>query len=262
LLKNGLTIASSGKGGVGKTSFMALALKSFLSDGMNNILVVDADPDANMPEVLNIQVKGTVAMAVHELKDKIDDLPRDFNKDAFLETKVFGLLHEEEQFDLLVMGAVEKEGCFCMPNTMLANIVDTLSKNYRLILMDLPAGLEHVTRRTSRNVDLMYILTDSSKMGMETAARIKRFASKIEGKIEKMVVLGNRLPQEGVDKIRAKANEVGADYGGTIPSDDMITEYNMEGRSLLELPETSTAFQAVRNILLEEPLLSQDASIL
>ncbi|WXG43349.1 MAG: AAA family ATPase [Promethearchaeati archaeon SRVP18_Atabeyarchaeia-1] len=255
-MKNGLTIASSGKGGVGKTSFMALVLKSFLSDGMDNILVVDADPDANMPEVLNIQVKGTVAMAVHELKDRIDDLPRDFNKDAFLETKVFGLLHEGEKFDLLVMGAVEKEGCFCMPNVMLANIVDTLSKNYRLILMDLPAGLEHVTRRTSRNVDLMYILTDSSKMGLETAARIKRFTSKIEGKIEKVVVLGNRLSEDVGEKIRAKADEVGASYGGTIPSDDMIAKYNMEGRSLLELPDSSTAFQAVRGILSQESFLS------
>lgn len=235
---------------------MALVLKSFLTDGMENILVVDADPDANMPEVLNLEVKGTVAMAVHELKDKIDSLPRDFNKDAFLETKVFGLLHEGEQFDLLVMGAVEKEGCFCMPNTMLANIVDTLSKNYRLVLMDLPAGLEHVTRRTSRNVDLMYILTDSSKMGLETAARIRRFASKIEGKIEKMVIVGNRLPEDVGEKIRVKAEEIGAGYGGTIPVDDMIAEYNMEGRSLLELPENSSAYQAVRGILSEEPLLS------
>jgi CO dehydrogenase maturation factor len=235
---------------------MALVLKSFLTDGMENILVVDADPDANMPEVLNLEVKGSVAMAVHELKDKVDSLPRDFNKDAFLETKVFGLLHEGEQFDLLVMGAVEKEGCFCMPNTMLANIVDTLSKNYRLVLMDLPAGLEHVTRRTSRNVDLMYILTDSSKMGLETAARIRRFASKIEGKIEKMVIVGNRLPEDVGEKIRVKAEEIGAGYGGTIPVDDMITEYNMEGRSLLELPENSSAYQAVRGILSEEPLLS------
>jgi CO dehydrogenase maturation factor len=235
---------------------MALVLKSFLTDGMENILVVDADPDANMPEVLNLEVKGTVAMAVHELKDKIDSLPRDFNKDAFLETKVFGLLHEGEHFDLLVMGAVEKEGCFCMPNTMLANIVDTLSKNYRLVLMDLPAGLEHVTRRTSRNVDLMYILTDSSKMGLETAARIRRFASKIEGKIEKMVIVGNRLPEDVGEKIRVKAEEIGAGYGGTIPVDDMIAEYNMEGRSLLELPENSSAYQAVRGILSEEPLLS------
>lgn len=255
-MRTGLTIASSGKGGVGKTSFMALVLKSFLTDGMENILVVDADPDANMPEVLNLEVKGSVAMAVHELKDKVDSLPRDFNKDAFLETKVFGLLHEGEQFDLLVMGAVEKEGCFCMPNTMLANIVDTLSKNYRLVLMDLPAGLEHVTRRTSRNVDLMYILTDSSKMGLETAARIRRFASKIEGKIEKMVIVGNRLPEDVGEKIRVKAEEIGAGYGGTIPVDDMITEYNMEGRSLLELPENSSAYQAVRGILSEEPLLS------
>jgi CO dehydrogenase maturation factor len=257
-LRNGMVIASSGKGGVGKTSFMALVLKSFLTDGLDNILVVDADPDANMPEVLNRNVKGTVAMAVHEMRDKIDSdsLPKDFSKDAFLETKVFGLLNEGEQFDLLVMGAVEKQGCFCMPNTMLSNIVDTLSKNYNLVLMDLPAGLEHVTRRTSRDVDLMYILTDSSRMGLETALRIKRFTEKIEGKVEKIVFVGNRLPYEVGEVIRVKTEEVGASYGGTIPSDEMIAKYNMEGRSLLELPESSTAYQAVRNILSEEMLLS------
>jgi CO dehydrogenase maturation factor len=256
-LKDGITIASSGKGGVGKTSFMALVLKSFLSNGLDRILVVDADPDANMREVLNVDVKGTVAMAVHDMKDKIDSLPKDFNKDAFLETKIFGLLHEGEQFDLLVMGAVEKEGCFCMPNVMLANIVDTLAKNYRLVIMDLPAGLEHITRRTSRSVDLMYVLTDSSRMGLETAARIKKFTEKIEGnKIERMVLLGNRLPEELGDMIRKKAEEIGADYGGIVPSDELVAKYNMEGRSLLELPENSKAFQAVRKILLEEPLLN------
>jgi CO dehydrogenase maturation factor len=257
-LRNGMTIASSGKGGVGKTSFMALVLKSFLTDGLDNILVVDADPDANMPEVLNKKVKGTVAMAVHEMRDKIDSdsLPKDFSKDAFLETKVFGLLNEGEQFDLLVMGAVEKQGCFCMPNTMLANIVDTLSKNYNLVLMDLPAGLEHVTRRTSRDVDLMYVLTDSSRMGLETALRIKRFTEKIEGKIEKIVFVGNRLSDEVGETIRARAEEVGATYGGTVPSDDMMAEYNMEGRSLLELPDDSKAFQAIRAILQQETLLS------
>ena len=257
-MRNGMIIASSGKGGVGKTSFMALVLKSFLTDGLNNILVVDADPDANMPEVLNTKAKGTVAMAVHEMRDKIDSdsLPKDFSKDAFLETKVFGLLNEGERFDLLVMGAVEKQGCFCMPNTMLANIVDTLSKNYNLVLMDLPAGLEHVTRRTSRDVDLMFILTDSSRMGLETALRIRRFTEKIEGKVEKIVFVGNRLSEEVGEVIRAKAEEVGATYGGTIPSDDMIARYNMEGRSLLDLPEDSKAFQAVRSILQQETLLS------
>jgi CO dehydrogenase maturation factor len=256
-LKGGITIASSGKGGVGKTSFIALVLKSFLSDGMDSILVVDADPDANMREVLNVDVKGTVAMAVHELKDKIDSLPKDFNKDAFLETKIFGLLHEGKQFDLLVMGAVEKEGCFCMPNVMLANIVDTLAKNYRMVIMDLPAGLEHITRRTSRNVDLMYVLTDSSRMGLETAARIKKFTEKIErDKVEKIVLIGNRISAEIEEKIKARAEEIGVKYGGSVPDDEVLAKHNMEGRSLLELPEDSEAFQAIRKILSEEPLLN------
>jgi len=256
-LKDGITIASSGKGGVGKTSFMALVLKSFLRDGLNGILVVDADPDANMREVLNVNLKGTVAMAVHELKDKIDTLPKDFNKDAFLETKIFGLLHEGKQFDLLVMGAVEKEGCFCMPNVMLANIVDTLAKNYRMVIMDLPAGLEHITRRTSRNVDLMYVLTDSSRMGLETAARIKKFTEKIEkDKVEKIVLIGNRISPEIGERIKAKAEEIGVEYGGSVPDDGLLAKHNMEGRSLLELPEDSEAFQAIRKILSEEPLLN------
>jgi CO dehydrogenase maturation factor len=253
---DGITIASSGKGGVGKTSFMALVLKSFLSDGMDSILVVDADPDANMREVLNVGVKGTVAVAVHELKDKIDSLPKDFNKDAFLETKIFGSLHEGKQFDLLVMGAVEKEGCFCMPNVMLSKIVDTLAKNYRTVIMDLPAGLEHITRRTSRSVDLMYVLTDSSRMGLETAARIKRFTEKIEkDKVRKIVLIGNRVSPEIGDRIKAKAEEIGVEYGGLVPDDDVLARLNMEGRSLLELPEDSEAFQAVRKILSDEPLL-------
>jgi CO dehydrogenase maturation factor len=102
----------------------------------------------------------------------------------------------------------------------------------------------------------MYVLTDSSKMGLETAARIKRFTERIEDKVEKIVFVGNRLSDEVGEIIRNKAEEVGVIYGGTIPSDDAIARYNMEGRSLLELPEDSKAFQAVKAILQQETLLS------
>jgi CO dehydrogenase maturation factor len=123
--------------------------------------------------------------------------------------------------------------------------------------MDLPAGLEHITRRTSRSVDLMYVLTDSSRMGLETAARIKKFTEKIEkDKIEKIVLIGNRVSPEIGDRIKAKAEEIGVEYGGSVPNDEVLAKLNMEGRSLLELPEDSEAFQAIRKILLEEPLLN------
>jgi len=246
-----LVIAVSGKGGVGKTSITALILKTLIDSGVKSILVVDANPDSNLPEVLGVEVQKTVGDVTNELKRAIDrgELPPTLSKRDLLEFKVFEVLKELPEFDLLVMGRTEGEGCYCMVNDVLTEVVDTLSKNYAITLMDMEAGLEHVSRRTDRDVDYMLIVTDLSKMGFLTASRIKKLAGEVHIQFKKIFLVGNRFPQDKADLLYKYAEEIGIEPLGIIPYDENVARYNLEGVSLLKLPRDSPALIAVREIV-------------
>ncbi|MEM2961382.1 MAG: AAA family ATPase, partial [Candidatus Bathyarchaeia archaeon] len=143
-----LVISVSGKGGVGKTVVTALLLKLMI--GRGSILAVDADPATNLPDVLGVRVEKTVGAVVDELKRRVQrgDLASTISKEGVLEAWIYEVLVEADGFDLLAMGRTEGEGCYCSVNYMLAKIVDSLSRNYDYTLMDMEAGLEHLSRRT------------------------------------------------------------------------------------------------------------------
>lgn len=242
-------IGVSGKGGVGKTSFLALLLKVLIEkNARHSILVVDADPDSNMPDVLGIDVSANIGLIVNELKEKMDKLPPNFGKAEYLEYRVFDVLYEGDKFDLLVMGAPEREGCYCLVNNLLMKIMDTLTKNYTLVLMDLPAGLEHVSRRTSANVDIMFLISDPSKMGLQTALRIKELAKALHRDFKKIFLVVNKVPKDAEETIIEYSKKLGLDYAGSIPVDEKLAEFNLKGIPLLNLPEDSPAYIAVKKI--------------
>lgn len=243
-------IGVSGKGGVGKTSFLALMLKAILEkNARHDILVVDADPDSNMPDVLGIDITENIGLVVNELKEKIDKLPPGFGKAEYLEYKVFDVLYEGDKFDLLVMGAPEREGCYCLVNNLLMKIMDTLTKNYTLVLMDLPAGLEHVSRRTSANVDIMFLIADPSKMGIQTAARIKELAKALHREFKKILLIINKASPETEEILKEHSKKFGLEYVGSVPFDEKLAEFNLRGIPLLELPDDSQAYIAVKKIV-------------
>ncbi|MEM3596358.1 MAG: AAA family ATPase, partial [Candidatus Bathyarchaeia archaeon] len=157
-----IVISVSGKGGTGKTTITALILKSLIERGSKSILAVDADPATNLPDVLGVKIGRTVGMVVDELKRKIDrgEIPPTVTKKELLEGGINSVLVETERFDLLAMGRSEGEGCYCSVNYLLASIIDSISKNYDLTIMDMEAGLEHLSRRTDRDVDVMLVVTD------------------------------------------------------------------------------------------------------
>lgn len=246
-----LVIAIAGKGGVGKTSITALTLKSLIEAGVKSILVVDANPDANLPEVLGVKVEKTIGDVTNELKKAIDrgELPPTISKRDLLEYKVFEVLKELPEFDLLVMGRTEGEGCYCMVNDILTEVVDALSRNYTITLMDMEAGLEHLSRRTDRDVDYMLIVTDPSKMGFLTALRIKKLSKEVHIQFKKMFLVGNKFSSDQESLLYEQAKEIGVEPLGTIPYDENIFRFNLEGRSLLKLPDDSPALIAVRSIV-------------
>lgn len=255
--RKGLVVAVSGKGGVGKTTITALMVKLLSEAKQRDILVIDANPDSNLPDVLGIRVTRTVGMVTDELKKAIEraEIPIGMTKEDILESRVFEILRETPDFDLLVMGRGEGEGCYCPVNTLLTRIIDTLSKNYDLTIMDMEAGLEHLSRRTDRDVDIMIVVTDPSSMGLQTAKRIKELAQEVHIQFKKIYLVGNRFSPEMEPVIKGEADKIGIEFAGMVPHDNDIFEYNLAGKPLSKLSQKSSALLAVKEILMRIGLL-------
>jgi CO dehydrogenase maturation factor len=243
-------IAVSGKGGTGKTLLSSLLIK-LLSETGKDILAIDADPDSNLPEALGVEVMKTVGDVREELK--VDtakgNIPKDMNKWDILDYKIMESVVETPKFDLLVMGRPEGSGCYCAVNNMLRKIIETLSSNYDYIIIDTEAGLEHLSRRTTQNVDIMLVVTDKSKRGILTAQRIGELSNELDINFKEMLLVVNRITPENKDLILKKAQETGIEIVGTIYEDHEVAEYDVEGKPLVELSDDSNSVVAVSNIV-------------
>lgn len=249
-------IAFSGKGGVGKTTALVLLLKYLLENKNKlDILVIDSDPDANIADVIGEEVRfrDTIGGKMKVLKDKIQkrQLPLDMPKNQIIEGDVFNSLIEMDKFDLLEMGRQEGEGCYCYINSVLKAVIDTLSKNYDITLLDSPAGLEHFARKTGRDVTDLVIVTDPSKMGMHTMNRILEVSREVELKFENVWILGNRFPKNlnGIlEKEVENLKEKNIQLLGFISNDEEISSINLTGENLLDLPQDNPSYQEAKEI--------------
>jgi CO dehydrogenase maturation factor len=243
-------IAVSGKGGTGKTLVSSLLLKA-LSNTKQDILAIDADPDSNLPEALGVDVHKTVGDVREELKEDTAKgrIPAGMNKWDILDYKIMGSIIETPNFDLLVMGRPEGSGCYCAVNNMLRRIIENLSSNYDVIIIDTEAGLEHLSRRTTQNVDVMLVVTDKSKRGILTAQRIGQLADELDINFKELYLVLNRVNIENEEEILKKARETGMEIAGVIYEDDEVTQYDIEGRPLVELTNESNTVKAVSGIL-------------
>ncbi|MDD1775497.1 MAG: AAA family ATPase [Methanobacterium sp.] len=245
-----MIIAVSGKGGTGKTLVSSLLIKSIRGKG-RDILAIDADPDSNLPEALGIQVDRTVGDIREELKKDTaqGNLPTDANKWDILDYKIMESIIETPEFDLLVMGRPEGSGCYCAVNNILRKIIETISQNYDYIIIDTEAGLEHLSRRTTQNVDVMLVVTDPSKRGILTAKRIEELSDELDISFKNMYLVLNRVKPQNESVILEKVKEIKLDIAGTIYEDELIENYDMEGEPLINLPEDSQAVESVSQII-------------
>jgi CO dehydrogenase maturation factor len=249
-------IAFSGKGGVGKTTSLALFLKYILEDKNNlDVLVIDSDPDANIADVIGEEVQfcDTIGGKMKVLKDKIQkrQLPLDVPKNQVIEGDVYECLIEMNDFDLLEMGRQEGEGCYCYINSVLKNVIDTLSKNYDITLLDSPAGLEHFARKTGRNVTDLVVVTDPSKMGIHTLKRILEITNEVDLQFENIWVLGNRFPENLRDVLKKEIeniNQQNVKLLGFISNNDEISEINLTGGNLLDLSQDNSSYREAKEI--------------
>ena len=245
-------VSFSGKGGVGKSTLLVLMLKYLLEKFKDlNILVIDADPDANIGDIIGkeIHFKETIGGKMTALKDKIQkrQIPLDVSKAQIIESEVFDALIEMDEFDIHEMGRGEGSGCYCSVNNTLKRVIDVLSKNYDVVLIDAPAGLEFFARKTGQNVTDLVIVSDPSKMGIHTMKRILEVTKEVDLKFENIWILGNRFPENSVrDILEKEVANIKEEYVkllGFIANSDEISKMNLVGENLLNLPNESEVYK-------------------
>ena len=248
-MRKGKVIAVAGKGGTGKTAIAALLIRELLNAQEDVcILAVDADADANLPDALGISYDKTVGdIRERLLEEKQRDVTLDIRSQ--FEGKIAGIIAEEEHYDLLVMGRPEGQGCYCPVNHIIRMIIDTLTKNYDYTVIDCEAGLEHLSRRTTRDVDVILVVLDTTLKSMKTALRLKEIAEEIDVDVNKLITIANKIP-DGADKMIVEAaQKYDLEIERIIPFDPLIPEYDANGIPIMDLPDSAPSVIAVRRIV-------------
>jgi len=242
------TIAISGKGGTGKTTFAGMIIRYLIDKGKGPILAVDADSNSNLNEVLGVKVRATIGEAREMMKK---DVPTGMTKDIWFEYKIQEALIENKGFDLIAMGRPEGPGCYCAANTLARKCLDLLTGNYRYIVIDNEAGMEHFSRLTTRDVDLLFILSDSSRRSILTASRIRDLIHELDLRILREVLVINRLQGELDPEMVEEVKRQNLTLAGVIPGDEEVYQYDLQGKPTFDLPVESKAVQAATRIFEE-----------
>jgi CO dehydrogenase maturation factor len=239
-------IAMAGKGGTGKTTVAGMLLRYLVEHGKTPVLAVDADANSNLNEVLGLSVDLTVGQAREEMK-KGGGLV-DITKDQLIEMRINQCLVEADGFDLISMGQPEGPGCYCAANHLVAHYMEVLGKNYPYILMDNEAGMEHMSRLTTKNVELLVLVSDPSWRGIQAARRLKDLANQLKIVVGRSVLLVNRVVNGLSERAQEEIATQGLDLAGLIPQDPLVAEFDGQGRPTYTLPADSVALQAVYGI--------------
>jgi CO dehydrogenase maturation factor len=246
-----VTIAVAGKGGTGKTTFAALTIKYLLETGRTPVLAIDGDPSANLNLALGMPLRETVGQiregtAVQVAAGKFR---AGVSKPDWFELKVNECLVEGEGVDLLAMGRPEGPGCYCAANSMLRQCIDRLGSDYPYVVIDNEAGMEHISRQTARNIDHLFIVTDPTLRGLVAAEHIVHLTAELGTRIGAKYMVVNSVTGELPEAFTARIAALGLPLLGTLPRDSLIQEYDLVGRPLVALDDTSLIYPAVRALL-------------
>ena len=241
----GFIIAIAGKGGTGKTTIAALLVRMLREKKKGSILVVDADPNSNLAEALGLTVEGTIGEILDEVGEHPEKIPVSMPKDRFIEYEINKFIREADGFDVLTMGKPEGPGCYCYVNNVLRSVMNNLIKDYDYIVIDNEAGLEHLSRRTTREADVLLAVSDATPVGLRAVKRIAELAKELKIKTRKNLLIINRIDM-AIEKEKIK--ELGLDYIGNIPLDKEIARISLAGTSLLDLKETAKSIKALERI--------------
>ncbi len=254
------TIALAGKGGVGKTTIAGMVIKYLAKSQNGAILAIDADPSSNLNMVLGLDLDWTVGDIREDMLTQVKTsltaggaamgaLPGGVSKHEYLDYQIRSSLSEGNHYDLIAMGRSEGPGCYCAVNHNLRDVVDSISKNYRFVVIDNEAGMEHLSRRTTRDVEHMLIVTDPTQRGLVAAQRIADLRSELDIRVENAYLIVNRVAGPLPPAMEAAIQNLKIPLLGTIPADDQLTEFEFSGRPLVELGDDSPVFRSVAEMM-------------
>lgn len=256
------TIAVAGKGGTGKTTVCAMIVRYLTQQGLSPVLAIDADPSSNLNLVLGLPLddEETVGYIREDMLAQVQTdatsgvmtggLVGGLTKHDYFDYHIRSILVEGDNVDLLAMGRPEGPGCYCPANNAMRLVIDRLSDQYPFIVMDNEAGLEHLSRRTTRNVDHLLIVTDPSQRGAVAARRVAELVDELNIEIKQAHLIVNRLPGGQIPPpLKAFIDTIGVPLLGAVPDDSTLREFEFSGRPLVDLGDESPVYRAVADMI-------------
>jgi CO dehydrogenase maturation factor len=256
------TIAVAGKGGTGKTTVCAMVIRYLTQRGFGPVLAIDADPSSNLNLVLGLPLEDQETVG-HIREDMLEQVQTDstarvmtgglvggLTKHDYFDYHIRSIIVEGDNVDLLAMGRPEGPGCYCPANNAMRLVIDRMSDQYPFVVMDNEAGLEHLSRRTTRNVEHLLVVTDPSQRGVVAAQRVAELVTELNIGIGQAYVIVNRLPGgEMPAPLKAAVETIGVPLLGVIPADEALLEFEFSGRPLVELGDESPVYRAVAEMM-------------
>jgi len=239
------SIALAGKGGTGKTTLAGFLVRYLVEKGKGPVLAVDADANSNLNEVMGLEVGETLGEAREEMRKGVSS---GMTKDVFMEMKLQQAVVESAGFDLVVMGRPEGAGCYCAANTLLTQYLEKLIDNYRLVVIDNEAGMEHISRLTTNNINMLLVVSDPTRRGIQTATRIVDLTEKLGLRIYSRGLVVNRVKDGQEQAVEQAVSECQLDLLGMVPEDTCVEEFDLCGRPTIEVGDDSKALSAAYRI--------------
>ncbi len=246
-----MKIAVSGKGGTGKTTIAALIIRYLLRKNLKPVLAVDADPNANLGDALGVRAENTVGKVLDNfLKDK-ESLAMGVVKESLIDYKLSEILVEEKGFDLLSMGQGEGPGCYCYSNTIVRNYIEKLASNYKYVVIDNEAGMEHISRRTNGNLDVLFLVSDPSMKGIRTCKKLEDLVNTLGLNVKKLYLILNRVVNGIPPQISEELGRLKLSLLEVIPEDRNIMDYELKGIPMLDLEDNSLSVTKINEAMVK-----------
>ena len=250
----GHIIAVAGKGGVGKTTLTGLLIQYLCESGKKPVLAVDADANANLNEVLGVGIECTLGELREEIEragvDSRYQIPAGMTKQVYLEARLADAITEEDDYDLMVMGRTQGQGCYCFVNGLVQTQIQKLQSHYPYVVVDNEAGMEHISRGLIPTMEIAILVSDCSRRGVQAAGRIAALMKELNFKPKTVGLIVNRAPEGKLDAgTMEEVEKQGLTLLGVVPQDQDVYQYDCDGKPIIRLPKDSPVRSALHDIV-------------
>lgn len=236
--KNNSSIAVAGKGGTGKSTIAALLISRLVARNETPVLAIDADPDCNLGNLLGIEAQETIGDLREEVLREIKNFPAGMDKNSYVKAGLHQIIEEAHGFDIITMGRGEGAGCYCALNSIIRKFSDDLSPSYRWVVFDNEAGLEHLSRRTTQNVDGLLVIVSDNPLSIHSAKKIIEITEDMETRVKDKFIVTNMISPDRLDKIHERLKPFNTEILCDLPFDEQLEETIYQGKSVATLTDS------------------------